>query len=151
MAAFGGRCENCEQLHKEGNYCPVCDKARRLSLPRAHGGKLAREASQEAGQDGDFRAPKKRAHRLHAGAVPMQLHAPTNRQKDWAVLSGRKCITSLFLPPAMSYPCRDGVKGPSICMVRRMRAGQTEALTSCMRLAQTSLALNTKYHAHMQK
>ncbi len=28
MAAFGGRCENCEQLHKEGSYCPVCDKAR---------------------------------------------------------------------------------------------------------------------------
>lgn len=25
-AAFGGRCENCEQLHKEGNFCPVCDK-----------------------------------------------------------------------------------------------------------------------------
>jgi len=26
MASLRGRCENCEQLHKEGNYCPVCDK-----------------------------------------------------------------------------------------------------------------------------
>lgn len=26
MPSLRGRCENCEQLHKEGNYCPVCDK-----------------------------------------------------------------------------------------------------------------------------
>ena len=27
-AAYGGRCAGCHQLHKEGSYCPVCNKVR---------------------------------------------------------------------------------------------------------------------------
>ena len=34
MAAYGGRCTNCQQLHKEGSFCPVCSKVRARGLAR---------------------------------------------------------------------------------------------------------------------
>ena len=30
--AYGGRCAGCNQLHKEGSYCPVCSKVSRFWL-----------------------------------------------------------------------------------------------------------------------
>ena len=36
MAAYGGRCTNCQQLHKEGSFCPVCSKVPARGPARPH-------------------------------------------------------------------------------------------------------------------
>lgn len=87
MAAFGGRCENCEQLHKEGNYCPVCDKARALNLPQAHGRKLARKLpNKQQGMTGIFMPQRNVLSGCMQGLSPCNcMRRPIDRR------TGRSC------------------------------------------------------------